>query len=522
MLAALLAGAESAKSLCKKARKAEKAGNYAQAYVWYAEAAAMDARGRTKAWGHSLALRTRALREINQLPPGLGTKAGDAAAPADQRFLGHITRKDLEEAAKPLPPLELQATPGARDFNLQGSVRSIYERVSRAYGLKVVFDGDYAPSKPIRLRIQRANYREALRILGAATGTFQIPVSEKMILVAKDTVQKRRELESNVAVVVPIPETVSVQEAQELAQAVQQLMEIKKLVIDAQQRLVLIRDRVSRVRPAQMVFAQLLHSRPEVVVDFDLMEFSKTSKTRYGLDLPGSFPIMWLTKWMGNASSISSSLLNFATFGGGITTFGIGIANAELFASMSRSSAKTLLRGEVRTADGQTATLHVGDKYPIQTQGYFGRIEGSGKVYTPPPTINFEDLGVVVKLTPHIHGSNEITLKVDAKFRVLTGQSLNGIPIISNRSLQSVVRLKNDEWAVMAGLVRRSEVRTISGIAGLSQIPHLGILFRKSTTTKESGQTLLVLKPRLVRLPVAEFMTRQIWTGTETRPRCPL
>ena len=75
---------------------------------------------------------------------------------------------------------------------------------------------------------------------------------------------------------------------------------------------------------------------------------------------------------------------------------------------------------------------------------------------------------------------------------------------------------------MVAGLVRTSQLKAISGLVGLSQIPYLGALFRQNTREQESGQTLLVLKPRLVRLPASAFLNRPIWTGTETKPLAPL
>jgi hypothetical protein len=88
---------------------------------------------------------------------------------------------------------------------------------------------------------------EALQL---ATGTFVVPVSPKMALLAKDAPNKRQELEHTLAVSVPLPYTTSVQDAQELARAVQSLMEIQKFGVDPNQRIAVIRDRESKVLPA--------------------------------------------------------------------------------------------------------------------------------------------------------------------------------------------------------------------------------------------------------------------------------
>ena len=190
-------------------------------------------------------------------------------------------------------------------------------------------------------------------------------------------------------------------------------MEIKQLVIDSQRRMVLIRDRVSRVKPAQDLFEELLRSRPEVIVEVDFLEFKKTDKSRYGITLPTSTSLVWLGDLWGNLVDTASLVSNIATFGGGATLIGLGIGNAELIASMSHSNARNLLHSELRSVSGQQATLHVGDRYPIQTQGYMGDTSGTGEVYRPPPTISFEDLGVVVKVTPYVHDPNDVTLEIE-------------------------------------------------------------------------------------------------------------
>jgi type II secretory pathway component GspD/PulD (secretin) len=296
-------------------------------------------------------------------------------------------------------------------------------------------------------------------------------------------------------------------------------MDIQKFGIDSVRRIVVIKDRITRVIPALAVLRQLLHHRPEVRIEVEFVEVIENSALDYGLRLPTSFGVAWLGKLFNLPSvpTIPEGFTNFVTFGGGKTLFGIGVAGAEMFANFSKGSTRTLLTAELRSVDGQPAQFHVGDKYPILTTGYFGTTTGRGEVHAPPPAFNFEDLGVVVKVTPKVHGWDEMSLEVDAEYKVLTGEALNGIPIIANRKFASRARVRSGEWAILAGLVRASEARVITGMAGLAQLPAIGALFRRNTTAKDSGHTLFIIKPRLLSPPLSEVITRPLWTGTETR-----
>jgi general secretion pathway protein D len=507
LLAALSGGAlsigaaePSASELFKRGRRFEKKGDLAQAYLLYSQAAAVDPSHR-QYWLRAEALRTKASIQANVMP-ALQAAAPPAAA-EPKAPLPETSPKEREEARRPQPPVELAAAPGNQSFDLRADAKALWEQVTKVYGLDVIFDGDYQPGTVGRLRLSDVGYREALHALMAATSSFIVPIGPRLILVVKDTEAKRREVENTIALTVPIPESITVQDAQDMARSVQQLMEIQRFAIDSAQRLVFMRDRASKVVPAQALLNDLLRKRPQIMIEAELIQVPKKSTLQYGLGLPTAFPIVPLVKTL----ALSGSALSF----------GLGIGSAQLVANWSKSVGKTLLRAELRGLDSMPASFHAGEKYPIITMSYMGEISSDQQGFLPPPAFNFEDLGLVLKVTPKVHDREEVTLEIDAEYRLLGNATLNGNPVISSRKFVNHVRLRFDQSAIIAGLVSNASSTTLSGPAGLSSLPVIGTVLGRTIRERDETETLLVLKPRLLTLPPTEFVTRGIWIGSESR-----
>ena len=508
-------GGPLAERLYRDGLAAERAGQLVRAYLLYSEAAAADPRN-TEYWMHALALRPAAsLQASSQIKI---SDTGIAQARLDPELTGTITESELEQARRPLPPAELQGASGRQDIDLRGDAKTLFEQVAKSFGLEVLFDQDYQPGPPRRIQLQEVGYHEALRALEAATGSFIQPVSGRLLFVANDTAQKRTEYQRTASVVIPIPDPLTVQEVQEVVTGVRGMLDIQRMLVDTQRRMVLIRDRVSKVRIAEVLFRDLMQRRPQVAIEVEILTADETSSLHYGLSLPSAVPLVWLSNISNVMTSIPAGFVNFMTFGGGSSLFGLGVTTASLFGTVSKASASSLLTSEIVGMDGQAINFHVGERYPIATNLYIGNTGGSGQVFTPPPTFSFEDLGLVLKVTPHVHGMDEVSLEVSAEFKLLGAAAINGIPVVINRQYESKVRVREGEWAVLAGLMTASEARTVTGIPGLSMLPFL----RETTRTRDHSDTLIVLKPRLLSLPPTEVLTHYAWVGTETRPRSDL
>src|ERR1700730_18386895 len=148
------------------------------------------------------------------------------------------------------------------------------------------------------------------------TSSFVVPIAEHLFMAVKDTQQKRNEVDPDVMVVIPIPQTATVQDAQELARNVQQLMDIKRFGIDTMRRLVLLNGPVSKIRPAQRLFEDLLTYKAQVSVDLEFIEVSHSDALNLGFTLPTTFPVTPLTTVLNNVPSLASGL-SYVLFGGG-------------------------------------------------------------------------------------------------------------------------------------------------------------------------------------------------------------
>jgi hypothetical protein len=139
---------------------------------------------------------------------------------------------------------------------------------------------------------------------------------------------------------------------------------------------------------------------------------------------------------------------------------------------------------------------------------------GSGAFQQQPyPGVQYEDIGLKVNATPRLHNENEVTLQLRFEIRSLSGEALNGIPVISNRTLEHSVRLREDQSTLLAGIIQEEERRGMQGWPGLGRAPVVGRVTSQRDSDARQTELLILITPRRIRL--APRADRQLYAGRD-------
>ena len=187
---------------------------------------------------------------------------------------------------------------------------------------------------------------------------------------------------------------------------------------------------------------------------------------------------------------------------------------------MSDNTTRVMQSPEVRASDGQKVSLKIGDRVPYATGSFQPGIGTVGVSPLVSTQFQFVDTGVNVEITPHVHGTNEVTLHVSVDIsNVSRTVNLGGLdqPVISQRKNEADIRLREGEVSLLGGLMQSQDTQTINGIPGLVNMPVLGkYLFGSTSKDRSRGELLIALIPHIVRAQdISELDLRGIAAGTD-------
>ncbi len=430
---------------------------------------------------------------------------------------GKTELQTLIDRTRDLPPPGLDLPQNARmpaslTFRDAGS-RDVFTAIARFAGISLIFDATFRDT-PVTVDLRNASLSDALTTVTSATRTFFRVTSPQTVVIIPDTPAKRREYEEEII------RTFYLSNAD-----LKETMDLLRLILDARRispitatNAITVKDTPEHISAAAKVISAIDKARPEVVIDVELLEIDRTKLLEYGLQIasPGSPGLNGSATIApdgnGNQTITLQALKNLSQSDILLTNLP-GIYYRLL---KTDTNTRALANPQLRTSEGVTATARFGDRVPVPVTT-FAPIATGGTPQQPITSYQYENVGVNIDIMPRTHHDDDVTLQLSIAVTSISGTGYGGLPTFGNREIKTVIRLRDGETSLLAGLIRDDERRIMDGIPGLSDLPLVGKMFSHSQRQTEQTDIVLTLTPHIVRvLDLNEADLRPFKVGRET------
>lgn len=432
---------------------------------------------------------------------------------------------------------------GPRDIHYRGDSKGLLTAIAASYGLSVLFDDNFR-NRHVRFDLDNANFATAMRLASAVTKSFSVALDDTVLLAVVDNPENHRIYDRMGMRSFFIPGGDSGQELNEIITSLKMLFDLKFVSLNVASRTITLRGTEAALKAATQFLGQITGDKPEVMLDLQVFQLSRTYARQIGLHVPDSFNLYSLGAALSGVNSgeseatilstlesEDSSILSnpLTTFGGGISFFGLSLDQLSAELSVNDSSARSLDHVQLRASQQKDATFKMGLRYPIQTSSYssitssvssstlqsLGLSSSHISALTSAssstiPSVSYEDIGLVLKAKTLVHGTSDVSLDLELQFRTLGATTVNGNPIILNREYKGATLLKEGEAAVVAGMITKSDEKSLSGLPAFSAVAGLGALTSQRSTQEEDDELLILITPYVVDNP-RRIAAQEIW-----------
>ncbi|PYX45946.1 MAG: hypothetical protein DMG79_17995 [Acidobacteria bacterium] len=473
--------------------------------------------------------------------------------------LAEATSEMAPALPRPLPArledsgeIHLEPSNDRATFHYTGEVRGLFEQLSAAYGVKAQFD-DSVPKRQVVFNVDDVDFFTALRLICEVSKTMWSALDTHQMLIAANNVENHKQFDRMSLRTFILPPHSTPQEATDLVTTMRNMFDLRFVNSGQTANTVEVRGPQRILDACSTLLQQLSNERPQIMLDIRVLQINHQLTRNIGVHIPNTFNMFnipavalvglagqnigdlinqliasgginqagstalsgLLAQLGGQQNSIFSQPL--ATFGGGLTFSGVSLDHFAAMLSLNESWVRSLEDMSMRAGQGTDATFHLGSKYPILNASYapiynspaISAVLGNQSYQAPFPSVSYEDLGLTMKAKPTVHGDGSVSLQLELQVRSLTGQSNDGVPIISNREYKGSINLKDGEPAVVAGEVSRTDTRSMSGIPGLGFLPILNQAMVNNSKQENTDELMIVLTPHV--LANINPITPEIW-----------
>jgi general secretion pathway protein D len=392
--------------------------------------------------------------------------------------------------------------------------KMVFEVLQRETGINFILDKDIKSDGKTTIFVQDVPVEEAIDLVLDQNALARQILSSNMVLIYPNNAIKQKEYQEEIVRTFYLTNAAP----KEVESMLKSVLGAKTMFIDERTDVVVMRDTPDAVRMAEKLVAALDVTEPEVMLEVEVLEISRSRLQDLGITYPTTATLAVTP--LGTGTTASSLVLSDLRHQNS-HTITVSPLSVTLNAMKQTGLANTLASPRIRARNKEKAKILIGSRVPVITNSVTPTAAGAPVVTG---SVQYLDVGLTLEVQPTVHRDSEVAIKIGLEVSSITKEVTTSSGTIayqiSTRNANTLLELKDGETQILAGLIQDQDTRTANTIPGLGDIPIVGRLFGSHHSDREKDEVVLSITPRIIRMqqrPASD--TTEFWYGTESRTR---
>jgi len=393
------------------------------------------------------------------------------------------------------------------DFQ-EANLKQIFTVIGQTAGLNFIFDKDVKLDQKTTITLKNSNVEAAIYSMLTVNQLEQQIMDAKTVLIYPNNPAKIKEYQQTVVKSFMLTNA----RAKGVAESLKTILKSREVVVDEKLNMLIVRDSPEAIRLIEKIIALQDFPEPEVILELEVLEVSRDRMMELGITPPGTIGLTLLPEGAVLADLARISKDNIKT------TIDPKVS---IKANATESDVDILASPRIRVINREKAKILIGNKVPTYTTT--STILNGAQTYSP--VITYLDVGLKLEVEPTIFLNNEVAIKIGLEVsNIVKSEKIANtdttVYTVGNRNASTILRLKDGENQILAGLINNETDRTVNKLPGLGDTPLIGRLFASQSNTDKKTEILLSITPRLVRnIQRQEASVNEFLGGTDSNLR---
>jgi general secretion pathway protein D len=427
---------------------------------------------------------------------------------AQANLLQRQIEEQAEKALLTAPTLQAQfrkpVTLQFRDANL----KMVFEALSRTSGINVLLDKDVRPDLKTSIFVKDVSVEDAIDLILLQSQLERKIISDNTVFIYPNTPAKLKDYQD---LKIRSFHLINA-DPKQMMTLIKTMLKTKDILVNEKTNSLVMRDTPAAIRLAEKMIADQDVPEPEVMLEVEVLEVSTARMSELGIKWPSSFSLSTpaTAGTLGQLRALGSNDLLASPL------------SVTLNLMLQDSNTNLLASPRIRVRNHEKAKIMIGDRVPVITNAVTPLATGAPVVTG---NVQYLDVGMKLEVEPEIHLDNDVSIKVNLDVSSIVKQI--NIPSsgtqayqIGTRNASTVLRLRDGETQILAGLINDEDRKIADKVPGLGQLPVLGRLFSSHSDTAGKTEIVLSITPRIVgRNFFPDAREVEYWSGTESTLR---